>query len=395
MKIRNIYGLILIYSVAMLGLLFMQILWVKTSFDKEQKILKQQLFIIVSQHEAEFCTYALEDQSQAFDYLKNEILADISKLGQDSHLNLHIGKEHGKEANEELLLNYTLHCSSFEGKELRIYGFNNYWGANGFINLWSFISLVFLILVAWVLVASLYLQVKHKRLELLKSEFVSNMTHELKTPIASISLASEMLISSEEKKLSKEKEKRYLNIIHSENNRLKLLVNRVLQLSLFEKGAVDYKMEEIDVQELIFLAIHKTQLLLQEKSGALQFMEPKNSININGDKAHLLNVFINLIENSIKYADEAPQIFIKIITSENQHIIQIEDNGPGMADSMKKSAFQQFSRGRTGNIHNVKGFGLGLYYVKKVVLAHGGNIVFKDNKPKGLIAELSFPILLV
>ena len=214
------------------------------------------------------------------------------------------------------------------------------------------------------------------------------MTHELKTPISTIGLSSNMLLKTD---LSKdpEKLKRYAGIIHKENKRLEAQVNNVLNLAKLEKEKITLDVSSFDLHELIEEAkdtfIHN-QL---EKHGSISLLLNAKNHVINGDKVHITNVIYNLLDNAIKYSSEHPIIEITTKNKENSIIVSVKDNGIGITAENIKSVFDKFYRVPTGNLHNVKGFGLGLHYVKTVIEEHNGTINIESKINNGSIFTLS------
>ena len=224
----------------------------------------------------------------------------------------------------------------------------------------------------------------------MKTDFINNMTHELKTPIATISLASEML---KDKMIgaNEENRARYAGIIFEENKRLGNHVEKVLQIARLEKGEIQLNKTPVDVHQLITGLLNNFQLQVEENDGTLltdfQCKEPW----INVDEMHFSNVISNLLDNALKYNDKKP--VIKVTTSDEKDgiLFEISDNGIGLSKDDQKRVFEKFYRVQKGNLHDTKGFGLGLSYVKTIVDKHGGSI-FVVSKPKeGSIFKIYIP----
>ncbi len=252
------------------------------------------------------------------------------------------------------------------------------------------ISTMFLLVVIVSFVLTVLILLRQKKLSEMKSDFVNNMTHEFKTPISTISLASEMLTKLSVLE-SKEKILQYANIIFDENARLKAQVEQVLQISVLDKKRFKLLKKEIDVHEIINAVVENFQLVVQQKNAVINLdLKAKPSI-IFADAVHFYNILSNLIDNATKYSSETPIITISTKSINNGIIIIIEDNGIGISAENFKHIYKKLYRVPTGNIHNVKGFGLGLYYVKTMVEAHGGNIKLKSELKKGSTFEIYFP----
>lgn len=232
--------------------------------------------------------------------------------------------------------------------------------------------------------------VRQKKLSMIKNDFISNMTHEFKTPISTISLASEML-SDTSIVITPEKQARFVKMIREENKRLSVLVESILQTSILDKGEFKLKRSDVDAHEIINQAIANTQLLIDSKQGSLSVnLEATQSV-INADKVHLTNIVFNLIDNAIKYSKENPIISVLTKDTENGILISVKDNGIGISKENQKKIFDKFYRVPTGNVHNVKGFGLGLSYVQAVVLKHNGTINVNSELGKGSIFTITLP----
>jgi len=223
---------------------------------------------------------------------------------------------------------------------------------------------------------------KQKKLSLIKNDFISNMTHEFKTPISTISLACEML-NDETVSKTPEKKFRFVKMIRDENKRLSILVESILQTSILDKGEFKLKRTENDVHEIIEQAIQNTQLLIDARQGSISKQLNAKKHVINADKLHLTNIIFNLIDNAIKYTKDNPEIIISTNDTEKGIEITIKDNGIGITKDNQRKIFDKFYRVPTGNVHNVKGFGLGLSYVKAVIFKHNGIINVTSELGKG------------
>ena len=235
-------------------------------------------------------------------------------------------------------------------------------------------SFVFILLIVASFVASWYIIFRQKKLSELKNDFINNMTHELKTPVATISLAAEML-RNEKVQTKKDKLNNYINIINVENKRLGNHIERVLQTAQLDKEAIKLNLEKIDLHSLLADLEAKFKLRIEDANAEVIWnLKAENSI-IKGDKVHLLNVFSNLMDNALKYRKEE-KLVIEIKTSNKYKkiVLEIKDNGIGMTKADAKRIFEKFYRVPTGNIHNVKGFGLGLSYVKTMIEEHQGKV---------------------
>lgn len=231
---------------------------------------------------------------------------------------------------------------------------------------------------------------RQKKLSMIKNDFINNMTHELKTPISTISLASQMLrdTSINNSPLSID---RISGVIYDESKRLSMQVEKVLQQAIFTEGRLKMKFKPIDLNEIILTVAKNFELRVHNEGGEIIVRTNAKDAIINGDQVHITNVLFNLLDNAVKYRREAPIIEV---TSGNKHdnvLLVVKDNGIGIAKEHQKQIFERFFRVPTGNLHDVKGFGLGLHYVNKIVEAHGGSVKVESILNKGTSFILSFP----
>ena len=233
---------------------------------------------------------------------------------------------------------------------------------------------------------------KQKRISEIKSDFINNMTHEFKTPISTISLAVDS-INHEKVKSDLEKIDYYTSIIKAENKRMNKQVERVLQAAQLEKGELIFEKQKMDLIPVIKEVIQSFDLILEEKSGKINLDISQESINLLADENHLFNVFNNLIDNAIKYCKKSPEIKIDVQIEAKTCFIKIKDNGIGMNSEELDHLFSRFYRAESGTLHNIKGFGLGLNYVKYVVEKHNGKIHVSSTINEGSIFKLQFPII--
>jgi two-component system, OmpR family, phosphate regulon sensor histidine kinase PhoR len=232
--------------------------------------------------------------------------------------------------------------------------------------------------------------VRQKKLSVVKNDFISNMTHEFKTPISTISLATEML-SDKNIGTTPERSERYLKMIQEENKRLSILVESILQTALLDKGDFKLKKVELHLHELIEQAIKNIQLQVEKQGGKISIQLNAENDVLLADKVHLTNIIFNLLDNAIKYSKDIPTIEISTDNSARGIILKVSDNGIGISKENLKKIFDKFYRVPTGNVHNVKGFGLGLSYVKAIVEKHGGEIFAESEPEKGSVFTLFLP----
>ena len=233
---------------------------------------------------------------------------------------------------------------------------------------------------------------RQKKLSMIKNDFINNMTHELKTPISTISLASQMLQDGSITNTPKTIE-HVSGVINKESKRLSFQVEKVLQMAVFNEGRLKLKFKEFDVNKTINSVVNNFELRVKNKNGELSSEINADSPVIKGDEVHITNVIFNLLDNAVKYSNGSPQI--KVSTeSKNGHLrISVEDNGIGISKEHHAQIFDRFYRVPTGNVHDVKGFGLGLSYVKKIVDLHNGKIKVDSAVNKGTKFSILLPKL--
>ncbi len=236
---------------------------------------------------------------------------------------------------------------------------------------------------------TVYTIFRQKKLSEIKTDFVNNMTHELKTPISTISLAAQMLkdtsISIDEKNLAQ-----ISKLIDDESKRLGYQVEKVLQMAVFEKG-INLKIKEINMNQLVTSVSNNFSINIKNRNGKISRHQNAVRPLILGDKVHITNVVVNLLDNAVKYSTDQPEIIISTENKKDQVIISVQDNGIGIDKDNFKRIFDKFYRVPTGNIHNVKGFGLGLSYVQRIVEDHKGKIRVTSEIGSGTKFALSFP----
>ena len=254
--------------------------------------------------------------------------------------------------------------------------------------------IVFSALFTAIIIAAFFITVKtllnQKKMSEIKSDFINNMTHEFKTPLATISLAVDAL-RNDKVHSDKTKWQYFNNIIKEENKRMNKHVETILQAALMEKQEFKLNFVSLHLHELIYNVTKNFQLQLQEKNSKIEYLLNAGNDVIEADEVHFSNVISNLIDNAIKYSKE--NLIIKIITHSTEKfvVLQIQDNGIGMSKETVKRVFEKFYRAHTGNLHNVKGFGLGMSYVKSVIDEHKGKIKVESVLGKGSTFTMEIP----
>ena len=232
---------------------------------------------------------------------------------------------------------------------------------------------------------------RQKKLSIIKNDFINNMTHELKTPISTISLASQMLRDNTVTNTPKTIE-HISGIIYQESKRLTTQVEKVLQMAVFNEGTLKLKIKEVNLNTLINSVVLNFELRVKAKDGELTTDLKAHPAIIKGDEVHITNVLFNLLDNAVKYSREAPKIIISTQLEDGFLVVGIKDHGIGIQKEYVGQIFERFYRVPTGNVHDVKGFGLGLSYVKKIIDSHRGKIKVESDLNKGTKFMIYFPI---
>ena len=256
------------------------------------------------------------------------------------------------------------------------------------MSVWLIVSILFLIIVIGSFSYILFAIFKQKKNSEIRNDFINNMTHEFKTPISTISIASEMIYND---KTTNANIHKYSKVIFDENHRLKNQVERVLQMAIYDRREIKLNISEFDLHLLLKETIDIMCLNNCDDSVSFKFQLFAGKSQIRADKTHIENIIVNLIENSIKYSKNDLQIIISSKNVANGIILKFIDNGIGMKKEVLKHIFDKFYRANTGNVHNVRGFGLGLNYVKTLVRAHMGTVKVKSEYKKGSRFEIFLP----
>jgi two-component system, OmpR family, phosphate regulon sensor histidine kinase PhoR len=231
---------------------------------------------------------------------------------------------------------------------------------------------------------------RQKQISEVKNDFINNMTHELKTPISTISLACEAL-SDPDMMSSPKQLKTFVGMIQDENRRLGVLVENVLRSAILDKGEMELNLERINVHDLVALVIKNIAIQVKKKGGRIKTDLTSLNPIVEGDRVHITNVLYNLIDNAIKYSLESPEVTISTEDREGGVVLSFKDNGMGINKENQKKIFDKLYRVPTGNVHNVKGFGLGLSYVKAVVEKHNGEITVESELNQGSTFNIYLP----
>ena len=254
------------------------------------------------------------------------------------------------------------------------------------------LSLFFILIIVIAFSSSLYQLIRQKKISEIKTDFINNMTHEFKTPIATINLA---LDSIKNPKIIHNNDKvlRYVQMIRDENKRMHSQVENVLRISRLEKNEIEISKETVDLHDIIEDAISRIGLLIADNQGRLDMHFEAITAEIPGNQFHLTNVIVNILENALKYSEGAPKIDVYTESTNKFFVFKIKDEGIGMSKAVQKLVFNKFYREQKGNIHDVKGHGLGLAYVKEIVEKHHGIVFVESEKGVGSLFTVKLPLI--
>jgi two-component system phosphate regulon sensor histidine kinase PhoR len=274
--------------------------------------------------------------------------------------------------NEELQTNYVLYVNFF-GKKKEV--------LSSILGM-AVLSLVFTGVIILAYSSALSQLFKQRQISQIKSDFINNMTHEFKTPIATINLALDAL-NNPKVKDDREFLVRYLGMIRDENRRMHAQVENVLRISKLEKNELDLPKERLKLHDIIEKSISHISLMVEDRGGYITTHFGALKTSVLGNESHLTNVMVNILDNAIKYSNDSPKIDVFTENVKNSVILKIRDQGMGMSKAVQKRIFEKFYREATGDIHNVKGHGLGLAYVKRILDDHDAEIFVESEKEKG------------
>lgn len=254
------------------------------------------------------------------------------------------------------------------------------------------LSAFFIFIIMMAFGVALYQILEQKKISEIKTDFINNMTHEFKTPIATINLALDAIKNP---KIINDSEKvhRYINMIKEENRRMNTQVENVLKISKLENNQLNLTIDEVDIHDIIEETITHLHLVVDDRQGYIKTHFRAEKSIIKGDYFHLINVFMNMLDNAIKYSINSPNIDVYTENESKYLIIKIADKGMGMSKNVQKHIFDKFYREQKGNIHDIKGHGLGLSYVKKMIELHQGKIIVESEKDKGSTFIVKLPLL--
>jgi two-component system phosphate regulon sensor histidine kinase PhoR len=252
------------------------------------------------------------------------------------------------------------------------------------------VSSILILIIVFSFTYTIFTIFRQKRYSEMKNDFINNMTHEFKTPVSTISIACEALNDNDIFK-TEALQKKYITVISEENKRLGAMAEKILQTAILDKGDLKLHYEVFELEDIIRDVIKRFDLQIGSKGGEIitEFLAAETTIK--ADRTHITNVIYNILDNANKYAPLNPIIKIKTVNDDKGIYIFVEDNGIGINKANQKKIFEKLYRVPTGNIHNVKGFGLGLHYVKTIISQHGGNVSVESEIKKGTKMKIYLP----
>ncbi|MCF6295055.1 MAG: HAMP domain-containing histidine kinase [Flavobacteriaceae bacterium] len=256
----------------------------------------------------------------------------------------------------------------------------------------TLLSIIFTSFIIFAFSSAIYQLVKQRKISQIKTDFINNMTHEFKTPIATINLALDA-IKNPKVIHDEDKVKRYLKMIKDENKRMHAQVENVLRISKLDKNQLNISKTRVKLHDLILHAITHIQLIVEHKNGYINTHLDAVKHSVLANETHFTNVIVNILDNAVKYSEDEPKIDIYTENIGKSIILKIKDQGNGMPKSVQKKVFEKFYREHTGNVHNVKGHGLGLSYVKRIVDDHQGHVSVESEEGKGSTFIIKLPLI--
>ena len=256
----------------------------------------------------------------------------------------------------------------------------------------TLLSIIFTTIIIIAYTSAIYQLIKQRQISQIKTDFINNMTHEFKTPIATINLALDS-IKNPQIINNEDKVKRYLKMIKDENKRMHAQVENVLRISKLERNELNISKDRVKLHDLIIDAMTHVELIVEDRNGYIKTHLDAIKSSVLANETHFTNVIVNILDNAIKYSDDAPKIDIHTENVGNNILLKIQDQGNGMTKSVQKKVFEKFYREHTGDVHNVKGHGLGLAYVKRIVDDHQGHVSVESEKGKGSTFIIKLPLI--
>lgn len=420
MKSKHVRLAVILGSVSIIGIILFQLYWVNQTYNLGEQQFNQRVQIAlynVADKMLAFNHHELPNENPVRQISSNYYIVDINDIIDASILdhylktefefqNMNIDYEYAIydcETDEMVFGNYfnPTETSNKESRTFQKYDEFTYYFGIVFpsktiyilrsMNIWMVSSLVLIMAVIFFAYA-MYIILKQKRLSEIQKDFINNMAHEFKTPVSTIGISAEVLMDpsvvTDPSRL-----KNYAGIIADQNKRIEQQIEKVLQLGKIEKGRSAFKLELVDLHELINFSADSFKHTLKQGGGHIEKKLQASSFQIKADKTHLTNVIYNLLDNAFKYKKKNPEITISTQNEENTICLSIQDNGIGIDKKYQGKIFQKFYRIPTGDIHNVKGFGIGLNYVKNIVDSHKWKISVSSQPGIGSTFKLTIPLV--
>lgn len=422
MNTKTIRVIIIFAVVSLVGMIATQIFWVKNAYNLEEKQFNDRVHLALTNVTRELLKIN-KDESVLMNPVKQVSSNYFTTIINDTvhpYLLETLLKKHFTNRNLNIDFEYVIYdcftdsvvfgnyisIEETDKDELQAVSYNMEWDKDGHyfgvyfptkqtfimnkMGIWIFSSSVILIIILF-FSYTINVILKQKRLSEIKNDFINNITHEFKTPISTISLSAEVLLNPDIIN-QPERLKNYAKIIQDENNRLKNQVDKVLQLATIERDKLKLENEPIDIHQLINDSVKSFELLAKQQEGVITTQLNATDFIFYGDKIHVSNILYNLIDNAIKYSPKKPEISISTSPYKEGIEISVRDNGIGISEEAHKHIFEKFYREPTGNVHNIKGFGLGLNYVKTIVEAYTGTVRLVSKKGEGSTFIIKLPL---
>ncbi|MEN9522226.1 MAG: hypothetical protein RL065_603 [Bacteroidota bacterium] len=405
MKINRTYLFITISSVALLLVLMIQVNWIFETAKIKEEIFNDKAEMVLSKTidalRKDSTTYEKvqanigETEKIKIDSLLNQFmkLYDI-RLDYTFDINVAVKKQNSSLGYSNLQKNSYQACLNDDEDKLKLNLKINFPKKETFIlaemKIPFFISVVLVLIVLVILWRTILSIMKEKKIMEQTNDFLNNMTHEFKTPITNIALATNMIAKDEAVEQNR-KLKNYAEIIVSENQKLKMQVEQILGMTELERGEIPMQKSVIDLHELMKAVIHRMSLQIENENGTIHFELNADEHLVSSDEIHLNNAICNLLDNALKYSDKNLELKIQTSNQNNQLVISIADNGIGIEKVFHEKIFEKYFRVPTGDLHNVKGFGIGLAYTKIIIEQHGGTINLTSQKNIGTTFIITLP----
>ena len=418
MKNAQIRLVVILGVIAILGIVSVQVYWLRKAYDIKERQFNETIHTAL-QHVAENLASSNEG-NLSNENIINQLSSDYFVVNINDVIDANTLEYYLRNEFQKFQINLDFEYAIYDCKsDQMVYGnyvkvedrdahkptkdlptydeFNYYFGvylptkSNFVINnlrLSIVFSLILLLAVVFFAYA-IYIILQQKRLSELQTDFINNMTHEFKTPISSIALSSEAMMKNELVK-NDPRLSNYTRIVKEQAERLNVQVEKVLQIAQLQTNELEFNLENLNLHELIEGVIRSTSVNYEKLAGKITFENKLGRFEVKADKMHLTNILYNLLDNSLKYNENVPEVHIVLSKDQGKVQLKIRDNGIGIEEKYLKQVFDKFYRIPTGNVHNVKGFGLGLYYVKQVINEHKWKIGMKSDLGKGtqVIIEL-------